>query len=733
MQLKTTIENAPILSNVGAIGEFKIKSSAKAFQILSSGLYSNKIRAIIRELSCNAVDSHVAAGKPNAPITVHLPNQFEPYFSVTDYGIGLDNDQVVNIYTTYFESTKTESDDYIGALGLGSKSPFSYTDNFTVTAIKNNVKRIYSAFINAVGAPSIVLMDESSTEEHNGIEVKLAVTNTSDFAKFKEEAQQVFTYFTVKPKVIGQYTPIEIEYNTVDLMPGVSVRKLVPGYYGGNNASNAIMGNIAYPINIPNASMIGPNAIYLNQGLDIRFNIGDLDIQASREGLSYIPETIAAIKQKLEGISEILDSKFAERANAITNFWEQCSFLEKEGNVLLWKKSVTSYIASSKNPLLLGKQAPLIYNNTLKLDNDNLKDTYNIKITRYEFYKDKFRPNFGSSKEIELSSVNHGLMIINDLPKARGFKPRAIHNVDVLRQKSYRGYIFEISPYDIEKPMLASKFIKDIYDFPNVINASSLTPAPKKEKTTHVTINFLKLNAPNYYNRKSELVWNQAGDITTLDKDQTYYVVQLKGFQLVTKFGYLSFKDYYSFFSERLPNFPSHSNIIAVRGDNNIAELKKLSNIKPLDEHVTYLYKLQEENILQRIALLGVDNNIFAEKDAAGLSDKIVANINADSAFTKFWQEFRTTLQNKQANSRNEYMLSQLVERIYQVDVKDAATAELPYKKLIAEKKKVISDMMTKYPMFNFLDRYRSLHYNKNAEQIFIDYINLIDNQKETI
>ena len=134
------INNAPqheaVLSNVGEIGEFRIRNSAKAFNILSSGLYANKIRAIIRELSCNAVDSHVAAGKQDTPFDVHLPNQLDPTFRIRDYGTGLTHDQVLNIYTTYFESTKTESNQFIGALGLGSKSPFSYTDNFTVTAIQ---------------------------------------------------------------------------------------------------------------------------------------------------------------------------------------------------------------------------------------------------------------------------------------------------------------------------------------------------------------------------------------------------------------------------------------------------------------------------------------------------------------------------------------------------------------------------------------------------------------------
>ena len=112
--------NEVVLSNVGATGEFRIRNSAKAFKILSDGLYSNKIRAIVRELSCNALDSHIGAGKPNVPFEVHLPTVLEPWFAVRDFGLGLDGDQVTNIYTTYFESTKTDSNAFIGALGLSS-------------------------------------------------------------------------------------------------------------------------------------------------------------------------------------------------------------------------------------------------------------------------------------------------------------------------------------------------------------------------------------------------------------------------------------------------------------------------------------------------------------------------------------------------------------------------------------------------------------------------------------
>ncbi len=98
MKLEEDVVNRVTLSNVGITGEFRIKASARSFQILSSALYSNKIRAVIRELGCNCTDSHKAAGKVDVPFEVHLPSVLEPWFSVRDFGTGLDDDQITNIF-----------------------------------------------------------------------------------------------------------------------------------------------------------------------------------------------------------------------------------------------------------------------------------------------------------------------------------------------------------------------------------------------------------------------------------------------------------------------------------------------------------------------------------------------------------------------------------------------------------------------------------------------------------
>ena len=76
-----------------------------------------------------------------------------------DFGIGLSPADINDVFTVYFKSTKDNSNETVGAFGLGAKTPFSYTDQFTVTSVYNGERRIYSAFINETGMPSIVEMD----------------------------------------------------------------------------------------------------------------------------------------------------------------------------------------------------------------------------------------------------------------------------------------------------------------------------------------------------------------------------------------------------------------------------------------------------------------------------------------------------------------------------------------------------------------------------------------------
>src|SRR5271157_2804432 len=113
MKLERIGTPAKISGAMSGPQNFQITASKIAFNILSSGLYSNKIGACIRELSCNAYDAHVEAGKKDVPFEIHLPSSFEPWFSVKDYGVGLSHEGILGLYTTYFSSSRNDSNEYV--------------------------------------------------------------------------------------------------------------------------------------------------------------------------------------------------------------------------------------------------------------------------------------------------------------------------------------------------------------------------------------------------------------------------------------------------------------------------------------------------------------------------------------------------------------------------------------------------------------------------------------------
>lgn len=287
--------------------KFSIEASSKAFFILSDGLYSNKILAVVRELSTNAYDSHVEAGKSNVPFDVHLPTALNPVFFIRDYGTSMDHDGCMQLYTTYFRSTRNNSNDAVGCLGLGSKAPFAYADSFTVEAYLNGTKRVYNAYKNEDGSPVFSMMDESDTDEPNGIKVSIQV-NSNDVNKFYHEAQKVYEFFKVRPNFIGQ----KLEFKTVtQILAGTS------WYFSDAHDNLIIMGQIAYPLDHYQLMGDGDNReakfVSNSTGLRIFVNIGDVDITPSRESLSYSKETKANIKSIVNTIANEIADKIEDQ------------------------------------------------------------------------------------------------------------------------------------------------------------------------------------------------------------------------------------------------------------------------------------------------------------------------------------------------------------------------------------------------------------------------------------
>lgn len=290
-----------------------MKTSRKAFQILSD-LYSDKPLAIVRELGCNAADSMVMAGKGDQPFYVHLPNALEPWLTIQDFGTGISHKNIYDIYSTYFESTKSNTNDQIGCLGLGSKSPFCYTDNFAVTSIVDGEKRIYNAYFNQNNTPTIALMSTEKTTEGNGIAIQIPV-KSDDFSTFNVAVKKAFRFFDVKPIVEGGVVDWNIE---APIFQGDGWASYEKFNYG---EAYAVMGGVTYQINTYHLEH--KHRDMLNRaGLVLKFKMGELDFTPSRESLSYDEATIKALNEKMEFISKNFRDKLVEMIDAKENIFD---------------------------------------------------------------------------------------------------------------------------------------------------------------------------------------------------------------------------------------------------------------------------------------------------------------------------------------------------------------------------------------------------------------------------
>lgn len=322
---------------------FSIAMNGKAFRVLSSTLYQNKIGSIVREISCNAVDGHTMAAKKDVPFEIHLPDMFEPWFSVRDFGVGMDRATIQNVFTKYFESTKDQSNDAIGAFGLGAKTPFSYTDQFTVTSITNGEKVVYSAYI-LNDLPQIDEMHSEPTALPQGVEIKISVKK-EDYSKFKDEVVKQLRYFKVKPKIVNGSVnwPVATPISSTDSFT------LYKGEYG-NRGIVILQGDVGYDLQHGNMKDIdGEISTFIQQinnnyKLVIDFPIGKIGVTASREGVEYDTKTVANIVDRLNLIRSIMGKEVNDKiAECTTNF---------QRNTVYWKMSSLemSMIDTSKYP-----------------------------------------------------------------------------------------------------------------------------------------------------------------------------------------------------------------------------------------------------------------------------------------------------------------------------------------------------------------------------------------------
>lgn len=332
---------------------FRIAATAESFRILSSGLYQNKARAITRELGTNAVDSHIAAGKADVPFVVHLPNYIEPQWKIRDFGTGLSDKQIQTLYTTYFESDKTESNDVTGCFGLGSKSPFSYTDSFSIASYQNGRKSKWTAFIDEDGIPAMAYVGAEPTKEADGLEISFAV-KVHDIHDFKREAEYVYKFFRVRPTIVGANI-VWPERTEVYKFSGKDWKAYNSRYT--NNGNIVIMGNVGYPLDWSTAGV--SDRLITSMTIEFDIPIGSVDITASRESLEYTKRTKAYLQQRATEIAKEIAEVVGKELDTKTCLWDACAFYAENSLFLgthkrLWQgKDITdSYSGNTQIPYI---------------------------------------------------------------------------------------------------------------------------------------------------------------------------------------------------------------------------------------------------------------------------------------------------------------------------------------------------------------------------------------------
>ena len=285
----------------------------------------------------------------------------------------------------------------------------------------------------------------------------------------------------------------------------------------------------------------------------MEFAIGELDFQASREGLSYIPETIAAIKRKLEAVNAVLVDKVKAEADTHTNLWDRATFLENRSRISLYTAAVKSYVTATKFPLLKVDDYYIRAGN-LTRSVEHIRKKYNINVRAFE--KSRNNPTCSSLKEYSdyenntrvlkwEFKVGHGTHFIVNDTKVGAVERAKYHwrnsTMDYTNASTHVVYVLDAA--NTTKPMRTDAFLKSLHNPPKgrVLNASSLL---KKERSTAATslgknVTILHLEEKGYggYYTSREKVWRDAGKADSFDSSKTYYYLPLSGFTVVSKFG----------------------------------------------------------------------------------------------------------------------------------------------------------------------------------------------------
>lgn len=277
--------------------EMGVSDSAALMHIFSTTLYTYPMLATVREIICNGWDGHITSGRTDTPLQITVSDE---QIVIRDFGPGIPHAKIGPIYGVFGNSTKREDGAVTGGFGLGSKAPFSYTDNFEVVSNHEGLKSVYRVSKSSMergGKPSIDTMVQVPTEE-TGIRVTIPLKSRYDAERFMAHIVEVL--------VLGEIRAVINGGTETEVLPlsESSTGYIISSFRGTLTSKvNLRYGNVVYPI--PRMEEYGEMWDQISRNMDKLWSSARITFMAdpdtisiapSREALIFMDSTVEAIR-----------------------------------------------------------------------------------------------------------------------------------------------------------------------------------------------------------------------------------------------------------------------------------------------------------------------------------------------------------------------------------------------------------------------------------------------------
>lgn len=252
-------------------------------------LYADRRLAVVREYVANAVDATRDAGRTD-PVAITSPSILEPNLIVTDRGTGMSVEEVEATFLAFAASTKRDSNEMVGGLGVGAKSAWAVTESFLVDTVKNGRRTLVRA---ARDLSHQVLLAGEPTDLPTGTTISIPVEVGSDIDPWRRVIAEVATAHDPGAVTVDGKPVTSIAADPARIGPVLCTR--VRSGYGDSVLIRA--GGTLFAA-VPEISRMVLNTTKL-QACVIELPIGSFDHTPSRESVVATDRTIAAVKAAL--------------------------------------------------------------------------------------------------------------------------------------------------------------------------------------------------------------------------------------------------------------------------------------------------------------------------------------------------------------------------------------------------------------------------------------------------